>query len=409
MGHDFCFSTKLLGLCCRGIISFGGSLVSFEHTLSALIGNIYDCAIDPSLWDSTLPKLTKFLQSRTIVIDIVSPIFAKQPLRRILEHGLPPGATQTYLEKYSSVPALINSVMLYDVGDVAGSREIFGQDGLNPFPEFKQWVKETGLLAMIGGVVRKDALRMAVTSVTRLEPYEDEDKERLRLLLPHLRRCITIAQLIDDRTVERERLSEIIERLTAAVFLIDAAGTIHHANANGHRMLAHADVLMSRNGRLTSLHPHEQTALLDSVAAGNAGAQAVTLGARDGKAMVATILPLENGYRREASGVDKAAAAIFIDNPAGRLEWRGDHVAKLFKLTGAELQLLLALLEGLSLQNAADRFGVALPTTKTHLQRIFAKTGTSRQADLIRKVAMMAPLTNQWQPHPPGVKQALAR
>ena len=381
--------------------------MSFEKSLSELIGDIYDCAIDPALWDATLPKISKFMCSRTITIDIVSPVRGDRPLTRFLEYGMPPGASQIYLTKYSAVPSMINAALMYDVGEVAGSQEVFGDDWLDPFPEFKQWVKETGLLAMIGGVVRKDALRMAIASVTRYEPYRDDDKERLRLLLPHLRRCITVSQLIHERTVQRDRLSEIIERLTAAVFLIDAAGVIHHANGAGHRMLAQGHVLLARNGKLTSLYPHEQTALLESVAAGNAGAQAVTLGARDGKAMVATILPLENGYRREASGIAKAAAAIFIDNPAERFEWRGDHVAKIFKLTGAEMRLLLALLEGHSLQSATENFGVALPTTKTHLQRIFSKTGTSRQADLIRKVVMMAPPIGQWRPKPAGDDLAL--
>jgi DNA-binding CsgD family transcriptional regulator len=35
----------------------------------------------------------------------------------------------------------------------------------------------------------------------------------------------------------------------------------------------------------------------------------------------------------------------------------------------------------------AEALGIAETTTKTHLQRIFSKTGTSRQADLVRLVA----------------------
>ena len=369
----------------------GAARMPFAERFSELVGQIYDCAIDPSLWRSTLPGLAEFMGSRTVAIDIVDPTRGGRPLTSFLEYGLPPGAAQAYVEKFRAAPGLVNAAFMFDVGEVATSREVFGESGLDRFPEFKAWVKENGLLAMLGGVVRKDAVRMAIASVTRHEPYEDFDKDRLRLLLPHLRRCISIAQLIDDRTVARDRLGEIVERLGAAVLLVDAGGGLHHANAAGRRMLAEGFVLHSRNGRLTGEHPHEEAALLASVAAGNAGAQAVTLTGRGGQALVATILPLENGFRREASGVVKAAAAVFIDAPAGRLEWRGDQVAKLFHLTGAELQLLLALLEGHSLQSATDRFGVALTTTKTHLQRIFAKTGTSRQADLIRKVAMMAP------------------
>jgi DNA-binding CsgD family transcriptional regulator len=41
------------------------------------------------------------------------------------------------------------------------------------------------------------------------------------------------------------------------------------------------------------------------------------------------------------------------------------------------------MMPGLTAQDAADLLGIGLQTVKTHLQRIFQKTGTSRQADLV--------------------------
>jgi DNA-binding CsgD family transcriptional regulator len=39
---------------------------------------------------------------------------------------------------------------------------------------------------------------------------------------------------------------------------------------------------------------------------------------------------------------------------------------------------------------AAEELGIAETTVKTHLHRVFAKTGTTRQADLVRLVAGFA-------------------
>ena len=45
--------------------------------------------------------------------------------------------------------------------------------------------------------------------------------------------------------------------------------------------------------------------------------------------------------------------------------------------------------DGVAVAEAAETLGISLPTAKTHLARLFDKTGTSRQADLVR-LAMSA-------------------
>ena len=60
-----------------------------------------------------------------------------------------------------------------------------------------------------------------------------------------------------------------------------------------------------------------------------------------------------------------------------------DAVAAAFNLTPAEIRTLERLLGGRSPAEIADELGVALPTVRTHLSNIFAKTGTARQLDLV--------------------------
>lgn len=72
---------------------------------------------------------------------------------------------------------------------------------------------------------------------------------------------------------------------------------------------------------------------------------------------------------------------------------RAERIARRFGLTPAEIKLLDCLLEGLELKAAAFRLGVARTTARTHLQRIFDKTGVRRQTDLQRMMAF-APQPN---------------
>jgi len=54
-----------------------------------------------------------------------------------------------------------------------------------------------------------------------------------------------------------------------------------------------------------------------------------------------------------------------------------------FGLTKAEARLALRLAEGSSLASAAQAFNVKLTTVRSQLQQVFAKTGTSRQTELV--------------------------
>lgn len=58
-----------------------------------------------------------------------------------------------------------------------------------------------------------------------------------------------------------------------------------------------------------------------------------------------------------------------------------------FGLTPAESRLLGVLYAGSSVPQAARLLGVASSTARTHLQRVFDKTGVRRQQDLMRVVA----------------------
>jgi DNA-binding CsgD family transcriptional regulator len=56
-------------------------------------------------------------------------------------------------------------------------------------------------------------------------------------------------------------------------------------------------------------------------------------------------------------------------------------------LTPAELRVLFAIVDVGNVAEAAAVLGLCQPTVKTHLHRLFEKTGTGRQAELVKLVA----------------------
>ena len=99
------------------------------------------------------------------------------------------------------------------------------------------------------------------------------------------------------------------------------------------------------------------------------------------------MLPLGGGNRRQATNCPGAAAAVFVSRAALDLPSPLETLATLYKLTPAELRVLMAIVEVGGVPEVAPMLGISETTVKTHLQRIFDKTGNSRQADLIKLVA----------------------
>lgn len=62
-------------------------------------------------------------------------------------------------------------------------------------------------------------------------------------------------------------------------------------------------------------------------------------------------------------------------------------IAKTYHLTPMELRVLIAIVEVGGVPAVADALGMGATTVKTHLGRLYAKTGCSRQADLVKLVA----------------------
>jgi DNA-binding CsgD family transcriptional regulator len=85
--------------------------------------------------------------------------------------------------------------------------------------------------------------------------------------------------------------------------------------------------------------------------------------------------------------VSNAVAALFVRKVELDGQSYGELVARTFGLTPAELRVLQTIVEVGGVPETAQTLGVAETTVKTHLYRVFSKTGASRQADLVKLAA----------------------
>ncbi len=79
-----------------------------------------------------------------------------------------------------------------------------------------------------------------------------------------------------------------------------------------------------------------------------------------------------------------AAAVLFVQKAALATRSPPEVIAKTYRLTAMEVRVLLAIVEVGGAPQVAETLGIGEGTVKTHLKRLFEKTGARRQADLVK-------------------------
>jgi len=224
---------------------------------------------------------------------------------------------------------------------------------------------------------------------------DDEMRRRMALIIPHVRRALLIGKTVNVKKAESACFADILDGLSAGMILLDAKGRIVHANAAGTAILDDADFLRTINGRLIASESAINTAVHDILLAADGGGDdavgakgiALPLTAHTGERYVAHVLPLTSGARREAGLAYNAVAALFVRKATLKVYSPAEVIGTMYKLTPTELRVLLAIVDVGGVPEVAAALGVAATTIKTHLGRLFAKTGVARQADLVKLVA----------------------
>jgi DNA-binding CsgD family transcriptional regulator len=368
--------------------------------LAGLVGDIYDAALDSSLWSEVLDKAAHFVGGSAAAIFSKSPIAGNGDVHYESGTGIDPYYRRLYFEKYVKLDPATAGHYFADIGDPIAVEDLM------PYREFvatrfyKEWAHPQGIVDFVSAVLDKSVTSAAMFGVFRYERdgiVDDEARRRMRFIVPHIRRAVQVGKVIDLWSAEAATLADTLDGLSAGMCLVDAAGQIVHANAACQAILGASDFLSAVDGRLVASDEKiDQTLRQLFAAAGGDDAAietegiALSLRAVDGTRYVAHVLPLTSGARRLAGTAYPATAALFIRRAATEASSRPEIIGRTYNLTPTELRVLLAIVEVGGVPEVAVALGVAETTIKTHLGRVFVKTGASRQADLVKIVAGFA-------------------
>jgi DNA-binding CsgD family transcriptional regulator/PAS domain-containing protein len=302
------------------------SAVRDNEILIGLIGAIYEAALDPAQWAGVLDTITDFIN---------------------------PGP------------------------------ERFFHGGLQP----REWIDAAS--AML-----EEPADDLVSGTRYRAGVADDVRRRLAMILPHIRRSLLIGEDIARSRAETAVLADTVDGLGAGLFVVDGTTRILHTNAAARRLLAAEDVLSSHGGRLVACDPQANRSLRLALTATDGPIDVMPdplpLIAPDGTRRVGHVRPLKPVARSYGNGPQEALAAVLVYKAGMECPRPPDIIARSFNLTPTELRVLLAIVEIGGAPEVAAKLGIAPSTVRTHVGRLFEKTGTKRQAELVRLVAGFA-------------------
>ncbi len=365
-----------------------------HETLSDLIGRIYDCAVEPGRWPTAMEAIRRALNfevstlnlQRLPSFEVVLNVTSNVPAAFI---PLIAGAGTDVVEQWGGAER-IAGLAFDEPGVLSWVNPAFDpQTTTNRY--YLEFARPQGLVDVMAVMLARDAHGLGSIAWGRHEregPIGEWEVGVARLLAPHLQRAATINRLLDIAALAKASFEAVLDKLSAPILIVEAGPRLLHANPAALRLLNARDVLHVRNGVLAAHDAEASAALASAVsqaAFGPAGGEIPVSGC-SGAVAVLHVVPLPISHGAWAGG---GRAAVFVARPSRTAAPPGASMRALFGLTAREARVFACVAAGLTVAEAAQELGIGLATVKTHLLRIYQKTGVHRREELMQMAAAL--------------------
>ena len=365
--------------------------------LSEFVGLIYDTVLDPDAWPTTLDRLADLLAATSGSAIVSYNSCTRVPA--ILYPRANPDYIRSFLEYWGHRCLILHYGRHHPIGVVMRPEMFVSREAYCRTEIFNEWFKPQKAEAMIGAKLLIEAESSTFLGLVRPYSRGDFEETEVRLfaaLIPHLQRAVQLQLRLADLDGPPQGSAEILNRLLQGVLLVDSHARVIFANSVAEKVLRASGGLFSGRDGLRAGLPSETRLLRRTIAdcaepreeLGGAGG---CLRLSRGDRAPLTVLVVPHRSRLAWIDVGRARALLFVADPEEAAALRREALREDFGLTRAESALALEILKGDGLQKAANRLGVSLATAHTQLAHVFDKTGTRRQAELVRLILQSQP------------------
>jgi DNA-binding CsgD family transcriptional regulator len=356
-----------------------------------MIAAIYDAGLDPTRWDEVIGKIA----GRTNSVSGSLAIRRADTIELAALHNMDPSYAEAYAKNWYKRNPLDTFKDSIAPGELRTYTEITQTDRFKASAYFNEFCRpqgwSDGLVACLGRGHSSSGFFGLVRSPERIW-VEPADWRLLETLVPHLQRAVEVNRLLLRSTAITDSLGRAFEAAGFGILLVTEDCRILFANTKAEDFLRRRVGLQSSLGRLTArdrrIHERLQALVRRRSKSAQSGCDGGTLElCREGedRPLVAHVIPLSPVCTLAIIDLERPAAAVFLVDPTADLFARVRRFASRFGLTGAETRVLAEIISGSRIPAAAEKLKVTEGTLRTHAKRILSKTGSTRQAELVRR------------------------
>jgi DNA-binding CsgD family transcriptional regulator/PAS domain-containing protein len=355
-------------------------------SLDHVIGLVYDAASDSRRWPDALFDLKQCLDASGVALAEFN--FASRMGEICHFVGYDPAYVRQFRQNAASQNVWLRPGAWYLPGSISFGEQIIASESLLKTDFYHEWLRPQGFFHRLCAVIKRDNEQIVYLEAMRSEShgrYSDAHQRLLQGLLPHLQQATQRGSHLWRLAVSRD----IIDSLQFAVLVVDKRGRVLFSNRLAEEALRDQKGLsLGPNGLRASASVTDQQlkGLIERTVAGNDKGLGGALMVRRGDDLPpiwVVVAPLSRQLRRVVDQ-QEGVALVFVHMPELLGKMQEATLRTFYGLTAAEQRLALLILEGCRLAEAAQRLNISRNTVRTHMKRIYVKTQTDCQTDLVR-------------------------
>ena len=371
----------------------GWPRVEFED----VVAEIYRGTTEPEHWNPVIERIGRRIGATIAAVHVHAAVGDVEPATTVGAWGRRRPGLRSYESYYASRNVwVLHGAHLLKAGAILTGEEMCSDEILLRSEFYLEFLRPLDVRYSIRAVLTSDPEPLSYLSAGRpheSRPFGDAERRILGAVTPHLRQALRIQSRLESIQAGRHALSGTIERLPLAVIFLDRRCRVVEMNQSARKIVEAGDGLRIERGVLVAFCTRAEVQLQQMIF----GAAALDTG-RFLQHGGAVSLPRPEGRRPLSAMVAPtgvtgifpssrtASVVVLIEEPARQTSTPSAEFAKHHKLSPAEAELTRRLVSGLSLKQAAAALGVRDNTARSHLKRVFVKTGARRQAELVRRV-----------------------
>ncbi len=360
-----------------------------------LLDLIYDAATEPELWVSVNKRIADLTSSQgCLIFGFSVTIEAISAVHFEYNGGFDDRCITAFKERHLKNPWAA-TMGRQPAGRLVMSDGIISLSELKRTSFFDEVLRPLNVAHnAMSALAAKDEFRVAfnICRSASQGPFEEHERQTIEHLLPDLRRSLHLGFRLDGYRALQSAQYHVLDRLTAGVILLDRRSRIIYANRAARSFGAPEGALRLRSESLSthsSSHTRQLQHLIEAARRGAAsGAMSLPLPG-DGRLLTVLVTSMRSRDlgRFNDAGMRDAAVLVHIVDAADRLGLPAAILMQAYELTQAEAKVALAASSGATIAEAATQLDLSPNTIKTHLRKVYAKTGVTRQAELARLIA----------------------